>query len=77
MKLPRFEVVHTAAGRHARFVAANGRTIWWTETYTRRAGALHAIELATGNPVTSSPFSNGPEVIRGHELLEVREVDER
>lgn len=77
MKLPRFEVVRTPTGWHARFIAANGRTIWWTETYTRRAGALNAIELGAGNPVTSSPFSNGPEVIRGHELLEVREVDER
>lgn len=41
----RFEVVRTDAGWHGRFVAANGRIVWWTETYTRRRGALRAIEL--------------------------------
>ncbi len=46
----RFEIVRTD-GRghdqsqpwHARFVAANGRIVWTTETYARRKGALNAI----------------------------------
>lgn len=46
----RFEIVRTD-GRgddktqpwHARFVAANGRIVWTTETYSRRGAALNAI----------------------------------
>lgn len=41
----RFEVVRTDAGWHGRFVAANGRIVWWTETYTRRRSAVRAIHL--------------------------------
>lgn len=41
---PRFEVVRTDAGWHARFVAANGQTVWVTESYTRRRAAVRAIE---------------------------------
>jgi uncharacterized protein YegP (UPF0339 family) len=40
---PRFEVVRTAAGYHARFRAENGRIVWFTEVYTRRAAATRAV----------------------------------
>lgn len=40
----RFEVVRTAQEQwHARFIGANGRTIWWTENYKRKVGAEKAI----------------------------------
>ena len=39
----RFEIVRTDAGWHARLRAANGKTIWSTEVYTRRTTALNAI----------------------------------
>lgn len=42
---PRFEIVRGDAGWHARFIAANGRIIFWTENYTRRRGAVNAIAL--------------------------------
>lgn len=41
----RFEIVRTNAPQpwHARYIAPNGRTLWTTETYTRRGSALNAI----------------------------------
>lgn len=46
----RFEVVRTDAVQpwHARFRAANGRIVWTTEQYARRAGALTAIASIAG-----------------------------
>jgi len=38
-----FEIVRTDDGHHARFVATNGQTVWTTESYTRKAAALHAV----------------------------------
>lgn len=46
-KRPHFEIVRTAAGWHSRYIAANGRIVWWTETYTRRRAARTAIRLMT------------------------------
>lgn len=45
MSAVRFEIVRTDAEQpwHARFVAANGRVVWTTESYTRRKSALNAI----------------------------------
>lgn len=44
----RFEIVHTP-GRvqpwHVRFVAANGAIVWWTENYTDKRDAKHALDL--------------------------------
>lgn len=65
----RFEVVRTDSGWHSRFVAANGRIVWWTETYTRRRAAVTAIACIGDAP----RYSNG----RDADLIEVREVDER
>lgn len=45
MAEPRFEVVRSNHGWHARFRASNGRVVWWTETYTRRRAALAAVAL--------------------------------
>lgn len=42
---PRFEIVRGDHGWHARFRAANGRIVWVTETYRRRAAAERAVCL--------------------------------
>ena len=43
-KRPCWEIVHPFGQRwHARFVARNGETIAWTETYTRKQAALAAV----------------------------------
>lgn len=74
----RFEIVRTAAGRHARYRAGNGQIVWTTEVYARRRAALHAIELIACSKVYLSPFQDHPE-IQWHdgELIEIRDVDER
>ncbi len=41
---PRFELCHGDDGWWARFRAANGRVVWVTETYTRKASARMAID---------------------------------
>jgi uncharacterized protein YegP (UPF0339 family) len=48
MSAARFEIVRGDGGEEpdywwARFVAANGRKVWVTESYERRAGAENAI----------------------------------
>lgn len=60
---PRFEVVHSDAGWFGRFVAANGQTVWVTESVRRRGTVLNAIRLLA-------------RVHRG-EAPRVHEVDER
>jgi uncharacterized protein YegP (UPF0339 family) len=45
---PRFEVVHTGPAKfHARFIGGNGEPVWTTESYTRKAAAVRAIEVIT------------------------------
>lgn len=61
----RFEVVRTDAGHHARFVAANGQTVWVTESYTRRRAAWNAIRV-----IESAVGASG-------EPIELQEIDER
>ena len=63
---PRFEVVRTDAGWHARFIAANGRIVWWTETYTRRRGAVNAIALLDAELAADAAWPDN-----------IRDVDER
>lgn len=65
MRAARFEVVRSDAGWHARFRAANGRIVWWTENYPRRRIAYKA--------VTSLWFA----FPQNPSNAEVREVDER
>lgn len=77
---PRFEIVRTTAGRHARFRAANGQIVWTTEVYARRRGALRAVELIVGAPIVTSPSADYPEVFWQGNVerpTEVRDVDER
>ena len=76
---PRFEVVRgfTLVGWewHARYRGANGRIVWWTETYTRRRYAVRAIESITGHIV--EPDETGRLVVKRScrgEDVEVREV---
>jgi uncharacterized protein YegP (UPF0339 family) len=79
LRLARFEIVHTDAGWHARYRAhGNLRIVWTTESYVRRRAAVAAIEEIAGQPITSSPFADHPEV-RWHTdyPLEVRDIDER
>lgn len=74
---PVFDLVRTSDGHHAVYRAANRKRVWWTENYRREQGALDAIEMFTGNPVTVSAW--GLEVFHEGtaELLEVRRVDLR
>jgi uncharacterized protein YegP (UPF0339 family) len=62
-RAPRFEVVRSDAGWHARFRAANGRKVWQTEVYERRGAAALAVRLLA--EATANGFAT------------VREVDER
>jgi uncharacterized protein YegP (UPF0339 family) len=76
----RFEVVHADAGWHARFVAANGQTVWTTESYTRRKAAFHSVELIAAAAVYSTPHNIHDEVLWSGDMerpTEVRLVDER
>lgn len=78
MSAARFEVVRTAAGWHARFRAANGRIVWWTETYTTRRRCLNAVGLIA-KPLDAVVTSVGVRCIafHSHTPVEVRDVDER
>ena len=74
---PRFEVVQTASGFHARFRASNGAIIASSEVYATRRAARRAVSLIA--------WSMGATILRDTILpaapmsppLEVREVDER
>lgn len=45
MKPTRFEIVRDdQQGYHARFWTG-GQIIWWTESYTRKENAKHAVDL--------------------------------
>lgn len=74
---PRFEIVRTAAGWHARFRAANGQVVWTTESYTRRRAAIGAIKAlpTVYDRGTTTLLAGG--VWFGSHRVEVREVDER
>jgi len=48
----KWQIVHTNAGWHARFVAANGEIIMWSETYTAKSHAENAISLTLTEPIT-------------------------
>lgn len=82
MTAPRFEIVRTDAGFHARFRSNNGNIIMSSENYTRRHRALRAIELVTGDDVYYSRFQDWPEIGHGNAnsrttMVEIRDVDER
>lgn len=66
---PRFEIVRTDAGHHARLRAGNGEVVWVTEVYTRRAPAQNAVGVLAR--VFRSPTDYAPAGV------EVRDVDER
>lgn len=76
-RAPRFEVVRTDAGWHARFRAANGRIVWATEVYTRRVGAEDAVALLA-IPHDARLTRVGVRTITDKvPPIEVRTVDER
>lgn len=66
-RMPRWEIVRTDAGFHARFRASNGRVIVSSEVYGRRTAAAHAIK------VVAREF--GVPWVRL--TTEVRDIDER
>jgi uncharacterized protein YegP (UPF0339 family) len=78
---PRFEVVRTDNGFHARYRARNGRIVWWTENYRRQNKAMHAITLITGGRVQSDMLGSLEVPVHWHvtdfEIVEVRLIDER
>ena len=43
--MPAFSIDPASGGYRAHFWADNGKLIWWTEVYERKAGAQHAIDL--------------------------------
>lgn len=83
----RFEIVRTDAEQpwHARFVAANGRIVFSTEQYARRAGAVTAIHAvaAAFSPYGQTQAHDGYVKVlvdhlgdRAHHV-DIRDVDER
>lgn len=54
----RFEIVQTDAEQpfHARFIAANGETVWTSENYADKRDAQHAIDMVQIN-ASISPVS--------------------
>jgi uncharacterized protein YegP (UPF0339 family) len=52
----RFEIVQTDSPQpwHARWVAANGETVWWTETYANKQDAETSIFMLAGARVEDS-----------------------
>lgn len=61
----RFEICRGDDGWWARFRAANGRVVWVTETYKRRASAVNAVQ-AILFPISDGEYDG-----------QVRDVDER
>jgi uncharacterized protein YegP (UPF0339 family) len=76
---PRFEVVHTGPAKfHARFIGGNGEPVWTTESYTRKAAAVRAIEVITDEFIYwDQDGCHIPRRDRGSWAFEVRFVDER
>lgn len=74
----RFELVHSDAGHHVRFRAANGRIIVSSEVYTTRRRALGAIRLLV-RPMDCVLTTVGVRSLayRHHTPIEIRDVDER
>ena len=77
---PRFEICrgddYDAQPWWARFRAANGRVVWVTENYARRAGATGAVAAIAGG-VPTALKSGVTAVFHQGRYVEVREVDER
>lgn len=77
---PRFDVVRTDNGWHARFRASNGRVVWTTEVHTTRRRALDAVWIVAE---TFNGFVHDREVriwehgSTGRTVAEVRDADER
>lgn len=42
----KFYIRTASGGYRAMLLAANNEIIWWTEVYTTKSGARHAVELA-------------------------------
>lgn len=81
--MSRFEIVRTDIGWHSRFVAANHKTVWVTETYKRHKSAVKAIlSIALEFDYAASPYIDRLGRVHtshgGHgQTIEVREIDER
>jgi uncharacterized protein YegP (UPF0339 family) len=48
-----FTIESASGGYRAHFYGANHELVWWTEVYTRKAGAEHAITLAKANAASA------------------------
>ena len=42
----RFHIRAASGGYRAVLIAANNEIVWWTEVYSTKAGANHAVKLA-------------------------------
>lgn len=81
MSAPRFELVHTDAGFHARTIAANGEPILTSEVHPRREDARNAIrvtaQLFSVTPVFFDQVGGVMYVHAAGMRVELRDVDER
>lgn len=74
---PRYELVTTDAGHHARFRGRNGRILRSTEVYTTKRRALDAIRLLA-RPHDAVLTQVGVRMLsEAAPTIGVREVDER
>lgn len=65
---PRWEIVRTDAGWHARYVTSNGKTIVSSEVYTRRENAVRAMWIVRDDAIAH---------YESRRDVEVRDIDER
>jgi uncharacterized protein YegP (UPF0339 family) len=50
---PYFTIESASGGYRAHFYGANDRLVWWTEVYTTKQNALHAIQFAQNHAATA------------------------
>lgn len=79
---PRYEVVTTDAGHHARKIAENGEPIATSEVHRDVRDAEHSVELQAGSPLMRdagpTELTQVLTLVEGSPtMVEVRYVDER
>lgn len=54
--MPAFSIDPASGGFRAHFWGDNGKLVWWTEVYERKAGAQHAIDLLKKHAATAPVY---------------------
>ena len=57
--MPTLTIDPAVGGVRVHFWGDNGELVWWTETYTRKAGAQHAIALMKAYAPSASVIDRG------------------